>query len=377
MRRALSGQLLRWAWWPCLLLLASCQNAAPCPSWEAWAQFRTTFMSEDGRIVDRGSADSRTVSEGQAYAMLFALAANDRTSFDRVLQWTENNLAAGDLTARLPAWLWGRAEDGTWGVMDDNAASDADTWMAYALLEAGRLWGDARYTALGQLLAERILREEVIELDGLGTVLLPAPRGFQAGEEAWRLNPSYLPMPLLRRLAQTDPRWQPVVTSARAVLIGSAVGGFSPDWTLYSLEEGFGPDPENGTQGDYDAIRVYLWAGMTHPDDPARNDVLAALGGMEAAVRSHGLPPAQVESGEPVQGVGPPGFSAALIPYLIARDATELADQQAQRLVARPVPEAAYYQQALRLFGLGWQQGWLRFAPDGRLQPRWDREDCR
>ncbi len=375
--RAFRRYALRWAWWPSLLLLASCQNAAPCPTWDAWTQFRTTFMSDDGRIVDRGSEDSRTVSEGQAYALLFALAANDRPHFDRVLQWTENNLAAGDLTARLPAWLWGRADDGGWGVLDDNAASDADTWIAYALLEAGRLWGDDRYRALGQLVAERILREEVRELGRLGPVLLPAPRGFQVSEQAWRLNPSYLPMPLLRRLAQSDPRWHPVVTSARAVLIDSAVKGFAPDWTLYSADTGFAPDPVDGTQGDYDAIRVYLWAGMTHPDDPVRNDVLAAIGGMEDAIRGHGLPPARVEAGEIVEPAGPPGFSAALIPYLAARGATDLADQQAQRLVARPVPAEAYYQQALRLFGLGWQQQWLRFASDGRLQPLWDREGCR
>ena len=95
-------------------------------------------------------ADQRTVSEGQAYAMMFALVANDRGTFDRVLAWTTNNLARGDLSQHLPAWLWGKHKDESkgYGVLDPNAATDADVWMAYALLEASRLWSEPRYLAL-------------------------------------------------------------------------------------------------------------------------------------------------------------------------------------------------------------------------------------
>ncbi|MFL6704996.1 MAG: glycosyl hydrolase family 8, partial [Paraburkholderia graminis] len=84
--------------------------------WPAWEQFRRKFVSPDGRVIDVGSDDDRTVSEGQSYGLFFALVANDRASFDRLLHWTENNLAEGDLTAHLPAWLWGRGQDGKWGV---------------------------------------------------------------------------------------------------------------------------------------------------------------------------------------------------------------------------------------------------------------------
>ena len=40
--------------------------------------------------------------------MFFALVANDRARFDKLLSWTEANLAGGDLTQRLPAWSWGK-----------------------------------------------------------------------------------------------------------------------------------------------------------------------------------------------------------------------------------------------------------------------------
>jgi endoglucanase len=55
-------------------------------------------------------------------------------------------------------------------VLDANAAADADVWMAYALLEAGRAWNDQRYTSIGRSLAKRIADEEVADIGGIGPV---------------------------------------------------------------------------------------------------------------------------------------------------------------------------------------------------------------
>jgi endoglucanase len=43
--------------------------------------------------------------------LFFALVANDRAQFERLLSWTQNNLANGDLRAQQPAWLWGSDVD--------------------------------------------------------------------------------------------------------------------------------------------------------------------------------------------------------------------------------------------------------------------------
>src|SRR5215470_3220810 len=121
-----------------LTLTALIFIAPNCPAqdWQSlWKSYAAKFMDNQIRVIDRDSGD-RTTSEGQAYAMFFALVANDRTRFDGLLRWTELNLAAGDLTAQLPAWLWGHDTGDRWGVLDANAAADADVWMAYALLEA-------------------------------------------------------------------------------------------------------------------------------------------------------------------------------------------------------------------------------------------------
>ena len=181
---------------------------------------------------------------GQAYGLFFALVANDRRMFDTILAWTENNLAQGDLSAHLPAWLWGRAPDGAWRVLDANAASDADLWIAYALVEAGRLWHERSYTARGALLAKRVLDVETATVPGLGLTLLPGPTGFKLADGQWRVNPSYSPPQVIRALGARlpdDKRWAALVSSTGRVLLDTAPKGFSPDWALYRAGTGFGP----------------------------------------------------------------------------------------------------------------------------------------
>ena len=122
----------------CLALASNLAHAERQPVWPQWDEFASRFMQADGRIIDI-TFDRKSTSEGQSYGLFFALVANRRQQFDLILSWTSDNLAAGQLGEKLPAWLWGLREDGSWGVKDQNAASDADLWIAYALGEAGRL----------------------------------------------------------------------------------------------------------------------------------------------------------------------------------------------------------------------------------------------
>ncbi|STR68467.1 endoglucanase [Raoultella ornithinolytica] len=85
-----------------VLMLAAAQVSAAC-QWPAWEQFKKEYVSTEGRVVDPADSRKITTSEGQSYALFFALAANDRDAFGKLFQWTQNNLAAGDLRAHLPA----------------------------------------------------------------------------------------------------------------------------------------------------------------------------------------------------------------------------------------------------------------------------------
>jgi len=367
-------------------LLALAQTAGAACAWPDWEAFKQAHLSTDGRVIDTGSPQQATVSEGQAYAMFFALAAGDRETFERVLAWTADNLAQGDLTTRLPAWIWGRKtpESGgdpsglqaQWGVLDDNPASDADMWIAYALLEAGRLWREDRYGELGQAVARNIAARETAVLPGLGRTVLPGPYGFQITESAWRLNPSYVPRQVVLRLAAAVPEWKPAVDSSLRLVTGTAPRGYAPDWVEYHHGPGFRPDAQTGAVSAYNAIRVYLWAGLLAPQDPRRAAILRTFSPLAEHVQTHGAPPETVDTRTGAAGPndGNAGFSAAVAPYLAALGRADLAQAQARRTraMAREAP-LGYYSSVLALFGLGFLDGFYRFDAAGRLQPAWTR----
>ena len=356
------------------------ERSQPCAAapWPFWSRYVQAFVSGDGRVIDRTDHD-RTTSEGQAYALFFSLVANDAALFDHVVRWTEANLARGDLAHQLPAWEGGQRRDGSWGILDANSASDADLWMAYALLEAGRLWSQPRYEALGRSVLANVAAREVVDVPGLGATLLPGPEGFAVEDgRAWRLNPSYIPPQVLRRAAaaQPDGPWKDVLASSLRMIRETAPRGVAADWAVYTQGRGFGVDPVKGPAGSYDAIRVYLWLGMLRTDDPALREVGAAAGGLLRVLDERGALPEKVDATSlKGEGQAPVGFYAALLPA-----ATSRAPAAVPRLEARLSAALkdglygsppAYYDQNLVLFGRGFAEHRFEFAADGRLAPAW------
>ncbi|WP_375057395.1 cellulose synthase complex periplasmic endoglucanase BcsZ [Zobellella sp. DQSA1] len=339
--------------------------------WPAWEQYKVAMMSEDGRIIDYSSPRSITTSEGQSYGLFFALVANDREAFARLLDWTSDNLAGGDLAARLPAWLWGRDDEGRWRVLDANNAGDSDLWIAYNLLEAGRLWQEPEYSRLGRELLWRSAAQSLRPMAGLGLGLLPGNQGFESAD-GWRLNPSYLPLQLLARFETESRLWADVSHSTRRMLLEAAPRGLAADWLEWRPGTGWSI-PADQAEGSYEAIRVYLWLGMLALDTPGHEQLLAHYAPMPEWVRVTGLPPERVNSLDgSVTGTGPVGFSAALLPMLAARaDWQPLLVQQLDRVRSQPPEPQAYYNNSLLLFGLGWHQGRYRFDKEGRLHPAW------
>ena len=399
--------------------------------WTLWNAYETRFIDQQGRVFDP-QGDQHSTSEGQAYALFFALAGNDRAQFDRVLNWTQANLASNDLTANLPSWLWGKDKDGAWKTLDANSASDADLWMAYTLVEAGRLWNAPLYTTLGKGMMARIAATEVADLPGFGLMLLPGETGFvhqtaltnqpqqpsleaeaepaqhQSGKhkneplplpasqsapaQTFMVNPSYLPPFLFARLASLDPAgpWRQLGANIPLLLGQSARHGFAMDWVEYVPGDGFHPVTQQqpsgmateGPGGSYDAIRVYLWAGMMAPEGAMRKTVLEAVPGMSVYLADHGAPPEKVsDQGLPLAQDGPVGFSAAVLPYLKAYPGlTRIYAQQRVRLsqsrdgsTGLYGKDLTYYDQNLALFATGFLDGVFQFGPGGELKVEWKR----
>ena len=354
-----------------LLLLCAFGAAAGC-DWPAWQRYKQDYISAGGRVIDPSTPNRITTSEGQSYGLFFALVAGDRPAFDRLLSWTEDNLAQGDLSARLPAWLWGENENKQWTVLDDNSASDSDLWIAYSLLEAGRLWDSRRYQTLGTLLLQRIAREEVADIPGLGPMLLPGKVGF-VKDDGWRLNPSYLPPQLLARFAALRGPWQAMQQSNQRLWLETAPHGFSPDWVVWRKTQGWRADAAKPNVGSYDAIRVYLWAGMLADDDAHKAALVRRFQPMVQLTAQQGVPPEKTDTASgKTSGNGPVGFSAALLP-LLAHQPEALAAQR-QKIIDHPPGNDAYFSASLTLFGQGWDEQRYRFNRQGELQPSWDRQ---
>jgi endo-1,4-beta-D-glucanase Y len=387
---------LKKLWLPILaVLLISTAVAIGCrrSSWQLWNAYSARFVDAQGRVFDP-SGDQHTTSEAQAYAMFFALVGNDRPRFDRMLAWTEVNLAQGDLMMHLPAWHWAKGTDGNWKVRDPNSTSDADVWMAYSLLEAGTLWKDQRYSDIGRKMLVRISQTEVADLPGFGVMLLPGPVGFQR-DNTWTLNPSYVPVFLFDRLAVADPAgpWHQIAANVPRLLEASARHGYAMDWVTYYPGDGFYPAPEQRPDvtpekdtedagGGYDAIRVYLWAGLQGRSSQKQARLVNAVSAMGGYLVNHDAPPEKVDDqGIPVAQAGPVGFSAAVLPYLRAFPgrSTIGAQQLIRMSLMKDEATGLYgkhvtlYDQNLALFATGFLDGKFEFGPAGELKVQWMR----
>ena len=131
--------------------------------------------------------------------------------------------------------------------------------------------------------------------------------------------------------------------------------------------------------GGYEAIRTYLWLGMADEHTPHRRDLLALLPSMGNYLKSNTVPPEAVDAeGIVVEHNAPPGFSAAVVPYLEALGLHDQAAGQLAHLAATKDPTSglygprqAYYDQNLSLFATGWSEHRFHFDRTGHLVPRW------
>jgi endoglucanase len=209
---------------------------------ESWKSYRQRFIQPDGRVIDWES-DQRTTSEGQAYAMLRSVLANDPETFARTLNWAEVNLArkvGGKTTDRLWTWKWGRMPQGQWGVLDGNFASDADIDACFSLILASKRWNKPEYLVLARQKLKDLWQFSTLEVKQQ-RYLLPGPEvAFRQGETLI-FNPSYFAPYAFRVFAQVDGDrdWLKLVASSYRVLEDSATlssVGLPSDWVGFNLK---------------------------------------------------------------------------------------------------------------------------------------------
>jgi endoglucanase len=218
--------------------------------------FLGRYLQPSGRIA-RTDEGGDSVSEGQAYALLMAVALGNEERFRRIWSWTDEHLQRDD---GLLAWRWA---DG--GIADSQAAADADLLTAAALALAGIRFGDPDLTAEAQLINDAVLEHEVVTARA-SPVLVAGPWAT----ETRTVNASYLATPAMSVLWETldDQRWGPVAAWSRDVLhaLTAVPPHLPPDWATVDATGGEpraqpSPAGESPRYG-YEATRVIVQAAV-------------------------------------------------------------------------------------------------------------------
>lgn len=237
---------------------------------DSWKAYRDRFIQTDGRVIDRENRD-RTVSEGQAYAMLRAVAINDPETFLTTYTWAENNLARKDAEGNridsLWAWKWGQKETGEWATIDPNFASDADIDAITALILAAYRWNCPEYLEAARVKLADLWQYGTVVLPDGSRQLLPGPEAsFWPQPEVLILNPSYFSPASFRLFAQVDPDhdWSTLIETGYTMLEESSAAspaGLPADWIAFDPSTNrYGAVPARyGLQSNYsfDAYRVW------------------------------------------------------------------------------------------------------------------------
>lgn len=162
---------------------------------------------------------SHTVSEGIGYGMLITAMMKDKATFDAFYAYYNSHLD--------PNGLMHWKIDANGKRAGDNAATDADVDVAYALLLAHKLIGDEHYLAEAKKIIA-LIKKHMVE---------PATYVLKAGD-AWggsmTTNPSYFAPAYFKVFAEVtnDDFWNKVSDTCYEILFKSwnPTTGLVPDW---------------------------------------------------------------------------------------------------------------------------------------------------
>jgi endoglucanase len=228
---------------------------------DSWKNYKERFIHSYGQVID--PSNNTTTSEGQAYAMLRAVWANDEQAFDGVWTWTKDHLQHRDQD-KLISWWWGD-EHGRQKVLDANSASDADEDIVLALIFASSLWRRNDYVLDALSLMNDVWNKEVVQV---GDRYLLTSSAESARDDVYLVNPSYFSPASYRIFANVDSThdWNKLADDSYYFLdsISKDLGngnGIPPNWVVVGQDGSIGSakDIVTGNPDDYgyDAFRSF------------------------------------------------------------------------------------------------------------------------
>ncbi len=209
----------------------------------------------DGRVTDTGNRGI-SHSEGQGFALLFAVAANDRDGFEQLWSWTDKTLRRS--SDALFSWRY----EPQAGVTDANNATDGDILIAWALTLAAAQWSVAAYLRQAQDIRAAIASRLVVPHAGR-LLLSPGLEGFRTQAGGLVVNPSYYVFPALDRFAADDRQgvWRRVIDDGLDLLKDAQFGDhrLTPDWAEVDPHGRVGLAATRPPLFGFDAVRTPLY----------------------------------------------------------------------------------------------------------------------
>lgn len=333
-----------------------------------WKSYKKNFILPEGR-VQRPEHGFDTVSEGQAYAMLFSVFMNDKNTFDLIYSWTEKHLSRNDKHGdSLLAWHWKGDSVNDW-----MAASDADCDYAFALLLASRRWREETYHEKAVQVMNDILKLETVRGVDNRLFLLP---GLWGNEKNGYLiqNPSYYSPAAFRLFYDTtqDSRWLDLIETSYWILsksgtrLDNASGcGLTPDWCIIDTQGNILKAEDRSNDYGWEAVRVPMRVGldMLWYETEGANKVLEKIyHALQTSSSDFGeIKAVYYYTGEPAVEYGslPADAMAYFMTLVINTKADNLSVSFKNKLYEKSLI-LNYYGQSLAFFPLAFEEGILK-----------------
>jgi endo-1,4-beta-D-glucanase Y len=227
----------------------------------AYNEWKKTFANNGAGPVIRPENGNDTVSEGIAYGMLIAVNMNDKTTFDNLYTYWKGHMVSGTGTAGLMTWCQPAGSNSCSST--GGSATDADEDAAFALIQAGKVFGGT-YASDAAGLISQIWAKDIDSTNNLPSY------GSNSGNSTTSAptNPSYFAPAYYRVFATIDSghAWGTVATnSLNAINALAGTNGLVPAWcTNKCTAAGSGGIYQQDTIYQYDAHRVPMRVGLDY-----------------------------------------------------------------------------------------------------------------
>jgi endo-1,4-beta-D-glucanase Y len=227
----------------------------------AYNEWKKTFANNGAGPVIRPENNNDTVSEGIAYGMLIAVNMNDKSTFDNLYTYWKGKKGDGSSTAGLMTWC--QSTGGNACSSLGGSATDADEDAAFALIQAGKVFGGTYASDAAGLISD-IWAKDIDSANNLPTYGSHATNSTTSNPT----NPSYFAPAYYRIFATIDTShaWGTVASNSLSAINALAgTNGLVPAWcTNKCTAAGSGGVYQQDTIYQYDAHRVPMRVGLDY-----------------------------------------------------------------------------------------------------------------